>query len=507
MTDVAAALFPEDSLARVSMRMARSLDLDEVLAEITRGLVRDLGASLARIWLVRATEPRMLVLAASAGITERLDGTRSRVPFGSLKIGQIAESGAAVVTSELAEDPRFVDKPWIAENRLRAFAGYPLRYGEELLGVLAVFTPKAISDAERGRLELFVAQGSVAIKNAALFASVNELTRRLEAENRYLKEELHAWAPAGMVGRSAALTKALGEVDRVAQTSSTVLLQGETGTGKELFARAVHEKSPRKNGPLVKVNCGALVAGLVESELFGHEKGAFTGAVQRRVGRFELADHGTIFLDEISELPLEAQTKLLRVLQEHEIDRVGGTHPIRVDARVVVATNRDLGAEVKAGRFRSDLYYRLAVFPIAIPPLRDRRDDIPLLVDAFLARLGKRFGTPEKHIDEDALSYLQAYPWPGNVRELENVLERAVVLARGAAITMADLPELSAPEPAATAPVEGEAGLPLKDRVNGYEKSILVDALRLANGNQSEAARLLRTSRATLQYKLKVHGI
>ena len=299
--------------------------------------------------------------------------------------------------------------------------------------------------------------------------------------------------------------KVLGDLERVALTSSTVLLQGETGTGKELFARALHEKSPRRLGPLVKVNCGALVAGLVESELFGHEKGAFTGAVQRKVGRFELAEGGTLFLDEISELSLEVQSKLLRALQEHEIDRVGGTHTLKVDVRIVAATNRELSAEVKAGRFRSDLYYRLAVFPISIPPLRDRRDDIPLLVDTLLARLGKRFGMPAKHIDEEALLYLQTYPWPGNVRELENVLERAVVLARGAAITMSDLPELSAPE--VEPPAGDTSSLPLKDRVSAYEKSIIAEALRTAGNNQSEAARLLRSSRATLQYKMKIYGL
>jgi transcriptional regulator with GAF, ATPase, and Fis domain len=284
-----------------------------------------------------------------------------------------------------------------------------------------------------------------------------------------------------------------------------VLLQGETGTGKELFARTLHEQSPRRTRPLVKVNCAALTPSLVESELFGHEKGAFTGALQRRVGRFELAHGGTLFLDEVGELPPDVQAKLLRVLQEHEMERVGGTHTIRVDVRVVAATNRDLEAEVRANRFRADLFFRLNVFPITIPPLRERRADIPALGAAFLAALAPRLGGTPKTVDADALVYLQTYDWPGNVRELHNVLERASILTRGTVIRRADLPELASRSEAPPAPdLERRS---LKDRVHAYERSLVVAALRRANGNQSEAARLLRTSRATLQYKMKAFGL
>ena len=268
----------------------------------------------------------------------------------------------------LLDDPRFVDKAWLRENGLVSFAGYPLEFDGEILGVLAMFARRALTELELEWLGIFAAQASVAIKNAGLFAEVTTLTRRLEAENVYLKEELGEANATGIVGRSATLGRALVALERVAPTMSTVLIHGETGTGKELFARALHEKSARKDGPLVKVNCAAIAPSLVESELFGHEKGAFTGALHRRIGRFELAHGGTLFLDEIGELPVEAQAKLLRVLQEHELERVGGSQAIHVDARIVAATNRDLAADVKSGRFRADLFYRLNVFPIEIPP-------------------------------------------------------------------------------------------------------------------------------------------
>jgi PAS domain S-box-containing protein len=255
---------------------------------------------------------------------------------------------------------------------------------------------------------------------------------RLQAQNLYLQEEIKsAHNFDEVVGRSPALTAVLDKVSRVAPTDSTVLITGETGTGKELIARALHSASKRKDRPLIKINCAALPAGLVESELFGHEKGAFTGAIARRVGRFELAEGGTIFLDEVGELPPEAQAKLLRVLQEREFDRVGGAAPIKADVRVLAATNRDLLQAVRDKAFREDLYYRLSVFPIPLPPLRARREDIPLLVHFLVGKFVARIGKPVESVSPETVRRLLAYPWPGNVRELENVLERAVILATG----------------------------------------------------------------------------
>jgi formate hydrogenlyase transcriptional activator len=255
---------------------------------------------------------------------------------------------------------------------------------------------------------------------------------RLEAQNTYLREEIRSEHNfEEIVGNSPALLAVLEQVEKVAATDSSVLILGETGTGKELFARAIHSRSARKHRPLVKVNCGAIAAGLVESELFGHVKGAFTGALQKRTGRFELADGGTLFLDEVGELPLDTQVKLLRVLQEREFEPVGSSRTVRVDVRVIAATNRDLEEAAGAGRFRADLLYRLNVFPLRIPPLRERKDDIPLLVGFFVTALAKKLGKPLEGVGRTSMDHLLRYPWPGNIRELQNIIERAAIVARG----------------------------------------------------------------------------
>ena len=293
----------EGSLGRVSLGMASTLELGEVLSEITRGLVEDLDAALARIWLfgpgdlcaecIMAQQcpnrTSCLQLVASAGLSDRIDGGYRRVPIGALKIGQIAQSHQPVCSNDLLGDPRITDKHWVRRESLKSFAGYPLGFRSEVFGVLAMFARRALLEAEFDRLKVFAAQAAVAIKNARLFDEVSQLSRRLEAENTYLKEELGAELPAGIVGESTAIRRVLADLERVAPTSSTVLLLGETGTGKELLANALHELSPRRGRAFVKVSCAAISPTLIENELFGHEKGAFTGALQRRAGRFELA--------------------------------------------------------------------------------------------------------------------------------------------------------------------------------------------------------------------------
>jgi DNA-binding NtrC family response regulator len=286
-----------------------------------------------------------------------------------------------------------------------------------------------LADANR-RLESRVEERTAELKSA--LAEVESLRQKLQQENRYLRQEIgEATHTREIVGSSTALRDVLLKIEMVACTGTTVLVHGETGTGKELIAREIHERSPRRDKALVKLNCAAISAGLVESELFGHMKGAFTGAADRRIGRFELADGGTLFLDEVSELPLETQTKLLRVLQEGEFEPVGSSKPIKVDVRIVAATNRDLTQDVAAGRFRSDLYYRLNVFPLEIPPLRLRRDDIPALAEHFMARAARRIGKPLTHVAPDTLAKLVAYDWPGNIRDLQNTIERAAILSAG----------------------------------------------------------------------------
>ncbi len=343
----------------------------------------------------------------------------------------------------------------MARERMESLCAVPLVAGERCRGVL--FFMKAGTGAyenlRRGLLEQVASAVAVALDNCLAYEEVQSLRDRLAAENVYLQEEIrqeHNFEE--IVGRSAALQRALQDVVLVAPTESTVLIHGETGTGKELVARAVHARSRRASRPLIKVNCAAIPAGLAESELFGHEKGAFTGATQRRSGRFELADGGTIFLDEVGELPPEVQVKLLRVLQEQEFERVGGTQTIKVDVRVIAATNRDLEAAARDGKFRQDLYYRLAVFPLHVPPLRERRDDVPLLVHYFVRKHATRIGRSIEGIPARVMQRLVAYDWPGNVRELENLIERAVILSAGPDLEIAAGPAAPPPAPAPAAP-------------------------------------------------------
>jgi DNA-binding NtrC family response regulator len=326
----------------------------------------------------------------------------------------------------------------------------------------------------------------------------------------------------GLVGASPALEQVFGVIEKVADTPSTVLISGESGTGKELIARALHANSSRRQGPFIKINCAAIPKTLMESELFGYEKGAFTGAVGSKPGRFELADAGTLFLDEIGEIPIEMQVKLLRVLQESEFERVGGIKTIKVDVRLVTATNRDLAREVQAGAFREDLFYRLNVVPIHLPPLRERRSDIPLLVDHFVAKFNERLKKQVSGIEPDALERLVAHPWPGNIRELENVLERTIVFCEGARILKSDLPpEISgaapteAPGQAAAPPTQpaiaGERAASLKEIVRQeterVERELIQRALDETGGNVTQAARKLNISRKSLQNKMKEFGL
>jgi formate hydrogenlyase transcriptional activator len=306
----------------------------------------------------------------------------------------------------------------------------------------------------------------------------------------------------GIVGSSPALTGLLRRVSKVAGTDSTVLVVGETGTGKELVARAIHQRSRRASRAFVAVNCAAIPRELIASELFGHEKGAFTGAVQRRLGRFEVADGGTIFLDEVGELPAETQVALLRVLQEREFERIGGRDRIRVDVRVLAATNRDLSAAVADGRFRQDLFYRLDVFPLEVPPLRERREDIPALVEYFVGRYARKVGKTFRRVAKQTLDHLQSYPWPGNVRELQNVIERSVIVS--------DTSEFTLDESWLSSAARFESGLGLSGTLAAHERVIVEDALRASGGRvfgPSGAAARLGVPRSTLESKIRSLGI
>jgi formate hydrogenlyase transcriptional activator len=405
-------------------------------------------------------------------------------------------------------DMSFIERnnPLVAQvlgpERLRWFCSVALRTARSDIGVLSVasrrerpFEPEAV--------ELIVTvsgQIAIAVENALAYQEIVQLKERLAVENVYLEDELReSHGFIGIVGESPALRHVLRQVERVAGTDSTVLLLGETGTGKELVARALHDRSARHGRPFVRVNSAAIPAALVESELFGHERGAFTGAHAPRVGRLEIADRGTLFLDEIGDLPLDVQPKMLRALQEGEFERIGSSRTQRVNVRVIAATNRDLPAMVEAGRFRSDLFYRLNVFPIELPPLRDRRDDIPLLVRHLVARHAQRLKRPVHTIPTSVMKALTQWDWPGNIRELDNVLERAVILSDNGA--------LPTTIPGMTRRVTLAAGL---TRLAEIERAAIMSALRSSSGvvsGPSGAAARLGLKRTTLQSRMRKLGI
>jgi formate hydrogenlyase transcriptional activator len=373
--------------------------------------------------------------------------------------------------------------------------------------VLSIFSARAGAELERLRAEQ-------ALRGA--LAEVETLKNRLQDENVYLQDEIREGHNfEDMIGRSPALLDVLRKVERVAATDATVLILGETGTGKELIARAVHSRSARRHRPLVKVNCGAISAGLVESELFGHVKGAFTGAIDKRVGRFELADGGTIFLDEVGEMPLDAQVKLLRVLQEKEFEPVGSSRTVRVDVRVIAATNRNLEQSIAESRFRADLFFRLNVLSLTLPPLRDRGPDVPLLVTFLVTKFARQFGKPIEAVAHDTMRLLSEYPWPGNIREMQNVIERAVILSDGPVLSLgADLLPggPAARYSSATLSVAGRAtaaaGHPRT--MEETERRHIVDVLESVNyviEGPAGAAQVLSLHPNTLRSRMKKLGI
>ncbi|MCG6861384.1 MAG: sigma 54-interacting transcriptional regulator [Chromatiaceae bacterium] len=358
--------------------------------------------------------------------------------FGELQAGRLVV--AAAIPDDFPPEAE-VEIEYCRRIGLRSNLGIPLRVGGRVVGAIA-FTAFRSTRAWPEDLvvrlkivgEVFAQALVRSRREAELAAALAEITRlkeRLEAENTYLRQSARARSGTALASRSPRFNRVLDEIAQVAPTNSTVLLHGETGTGKELLADAIHDLSDRRDRPMVKVNCAALPASLIEAELFGREKGAYTGALARQMGRFELADGSTLFLDEIGELPLELQTKLLRVLQDGSFERVGSIQTIKVDVRLISATNRDLARAVAEGAFREDLYYRLNVFPLSVPPLRERREDIPLLAWELVKELGEAMGKPVDHIAEDTMAALLAYSWPGNVRELRNLIERAMILTRG----------------------------------------------------------------------------
>ncbi len=426
--------------------------------------------------------------------------------------GLVWQTQQPLITSsadELRRWPGFLER--VQPYGVQSYCWLPLTTARRRLGTLVFVCkqPSAYATADVGFLQLVANQVAVAVENALAFQEIAALRDQLSKEKAYLEEEARTEHNfEDIVGRSDALRRVLKQVETVAPTGSTVLIRGETGTGKELIARALHDLGPRRERTFVKLNCAAIPTGLLESELFGHEKGAFTGAISQKVGRFELAHQGTLFLDEVGDIPPELQPKLLRVLQEQEFERLGSTKTIKVDVRLVAATNRDLAAMVADGCFRSDLYYRLNVFPLVLPPLRERSDDIQPLVRHFTQRFARRMGRRIEAIPSAVMEALVRYPWPGNIRELQNVIERAVILSPSSSlqVPLGDLQPAITQAPAPTAPAPTAPALTLADAEREHILGTLRETGWVVGGPKGAAARL-GMKRSMLYWKMKKLGI
>ncbi len=444
-----------DPLKDLLLDMAKERSCEAVLTTIVGRLSRGSQVALCRVWLtlpgdrcetcpMRTECPdqtRCLHLVASAGsstaekglVWDQIDGASGRIPIGARKIGRIAESGESQEALEIDPEQDWVRDPdWIRREGVRGFGGQPLIHNGEVLGVLAIFTRMPLEEEWLTWLRMIADHAAAAIANSRAFEEIDRLRDQLALENTFLRQEIAETLDFGdLIGNSPAIAQLSRQIDLVAPTEASILILGESGTGKELVAREIHRRSRRGDRPLIKVNCASIPGELFESEFFGHVRGAFTGAVRDRAGRFEAAEGGTIFLDEVGEIPLELQGKLLRVLQEGEYERVGEERTRRTNVRIVAATNRDLKQAVANGQFREDLYFRLNVFPLEVAPLRDRKEDIPLLASHFLQCAIIDLKRDPLKLSQAAVDRLQSYDWPGNVRELQNVIERAAITSPG----------------------------------------------------------------------------
>ncbi|MDW8323072.1 MAG: nif-specific transcriptional activator NifA [Burkholderiales bacterium] len=491
-----------DTLFQVSQVLSRSLNLQETLAAVLRALHDSGGLERGMVTLADPASGEQQVVAVHGLGTVRLDQIRYQPGEGV--VGAVLEAGDCVVLRRISEDRRFIGKLGIYDSD-GPFIGVPIRVRQSVVGVLAA--QPALDELtrlpERARFLEMVA--NLIGQSVRLSWEVDREREALKDERDQLKRTVRAqYGFDNIVGHTTSMRRVFEQVRLVAKWNTTVLIRGETGTGKELIANAIHYNSPRARGPFVKLNCASLPENLLESELFGHEKGAFTGAMQQRKGRFELAHGGTIFLDEIGEVSPAFQAKLLRVLQEGEIERVGGSQTIRIDVRVIAATHRDLEADVEAGKFREDLYYRLNVMPIFLPPLRERMEDLPSLARFLVDKIGNQQGRPLE-LTDSAIRVLMHHDWPGNVRELENCLERAAVMSENGLIDR-DTVLLTGFEETMPVSRSAQRGVDLDDP-NLDERERVIAALEQAGWVQAKAARLLGMTPRQIAYRIQTLNI
>ena len=488
----------------ISTALSESSNLSESAYKTFEILDEKMGMMRGTLRLLNVSTNEITTEVAY-GVSEEAK-RRGKYKVGEGITGRVIEKGEPAVIPRVDEDPLFLNRTRARGDITRrdiSFICVPVKLGTEILGAISVdrFFSKEIDFAEDVRFLSIIAS---MIAQAVKLKRIMDDEEQLLSENLKLKDELkEKYNIHNMIGNSSSMQLVYENIIQVANANATVLIRGESGTGKELVAHAIHYNSPRAQKPFVKINCGAIPENLLESELFGYEKGAFTGATERKKGKFELADGGTIFLDEIGELPLNLQVKILRVLQEKEFERVGGVKIITINVRIIAATNTNLEEQIKQNRFREDLYYRLNVFPIYIPPLRERKTDILLLADHFLAKYAKENNKRISRISTLAIDLLNSYHWPGNVRELQNCMERAVLVCNGDTIQSTHLP----PTLQRVDTVEAKEQLSLAHQLENFEKELIIDALKKTRGVKSKAADYLSTTERIIGYKMKQYNI
>jgi formate hydrogenlyase transcriptional activator len=488
-------------LLEVTNSVIANLELRDVLRAVSATLRRVMHCDVAGVILPDAERHQLRVYALDFPDSQGFIREETLIPIEGSLPGKAFQTGKPVVVDRF--DPTEVSC-LIAGEGLQSHCFLPLISRHRGLGVLGLGKRQehAFTQDDVEFLTQVANQVAVAVENALAYGQIAALKDQLAQEKLYLEDEIRSEMHfEDIVGKSAALHRVLQQVETVAPTDATVLISGETGTGKELIARAIHQLSPRRPQAFVKLNCAAIPAGLLESELFGHERGAFTGAIAQRIGRFELANRGTVFLDEIGELPLELQPKLLRVLQDREFERLGSPRTLRTDARLIAATNRDLAALVDAQQFRADLFYRVNVFPVHVPPLRERPEDIALLVRHFAQQFARRLGKTIETIPSDTMQGLLRYPWPGNIRELQNIIERAVILSPGPVLQV-PLADLKPPATGASPQNHGT----LEEAERKHILAVLEETKWVLGGPNGAAVRL-GMKRSTLQFRMRKLGI
>jgi len=487
-------------LNQISHVIVHQKNESALLGEVLDILYTEMGLERGTFTLRRGD---VFEIKASHGLTDKEAG-RGKYVLGEGVTGEVAKTGVPKVIENIANDPSFLDRTKArGDEENVAFLCVPIRHGDKIIGTMSI-DRKVTDGIELSRdLSLLETVANILADAVSVMRDEHEEREKLLEENRRLRSELdRKFRPSNIVGNCSSMKSVYAMISQVASSTATVLVRGESGTGKELVARAIHQASLRNSKPFIAVNCAALPDNLIESELFGHEKGAFTGAISQRKGRCELANGGTLFLDEIGDISLSTQVKLLRFLQEKTFERVGGHEPIDVDVRVIAATSRNLEEGMEKETFREDLYYRLNVFPIHMPALRERRSDIMLLADSFLARYNEMYGKKTKRISTPAINMMMAYHWPGNVRELQNCVERAVLTSSDEVIHAFNLPpSLQTGQETGTAFVP-EDGASFQTMVASYEREIIIDALKNTRGNVANAARNLQSTPRIMHYKI-----